>query len=154
MHTLPGRSGTVGGLTWFAGASEFFVKCGAVEKFTAKNIEDISLYTPSITDFMIVVKRDQVGVEIPFDAVMVSEWTDQLESIAFMIIEDDGGKRSTWKCSTKVTVKSKAFGIDLEIPLNTADDIVWRGQLTGRYLDKFSDTRGHFGDVDLLLEFI
>ena len=140
--------------TWFAGASEFFVKCGAVEKFTAKNIEDISLYTPSITDFMIVVKRDQVGVEIPFDAVMVSEWTDQLESIAFMIIEDDGGKRSTWKCSTKVTVKSKAFGIDLEIPLNTADDIVWRGQLTGRYLDKFSGTMGHFGDVDLLLEFI
>lgn len=140
--------------SWFAGASEFFVKCGAVEKFTAKTIEDISLYSPSITDFMIVVKRDQVGVEIPFNAVMVSEWTDQLDSIAFMIIEDDGGKRSTWKCSAKVTVKSKVFGLDLEIPLNTADDIVWRGSLTRRYLDKFSGKMGHFGDVDLMLEFI
>ena len=140
--------------TWFGGASEFFVKCGSVEKFTAKNIEDISLYSPSITDFMIVVKRDQIGVEIPFNAVMVAEWTDQLQSIAFMIIEDDGGKRSTWKCSAKVTVKSKVFGLDLEIPLNTADDIVWRGQLTSRYLEKFSGTLGHFGDVDLVLEFI
>ncbi len=140
--------------SWFCGGSELLFKVGSVEDFWASTEAELRLYQPSITDFMIVVKRDQVGVEIPFDAVMVSELTDQLESIAFMIIEDDGGKRSTWKCSTKVTVKSKAFGIDLEIPLNTADDIVWRGQLTGRYLDKFSGTMGHFGDVDLLLEFI
>ena len=140
--------------SWFAGASEFFVKCGAVESFTAKTLDDLSAYSPSITDFMVVVKRDQIGTEIPFNAVMVSEWTDQLESVAFMITEDDGGKRSNWKCSAKVNVKSKVYGIDIDLPLNTSDDIVWRGQLTGRYLQKYSGQMGHFGDVDLKLEFI
>ena len=140
--------------SWFAGASEFFVKCGAVESFTAKTLDDLSAYSPSITDFMVVVKRDQIGKEIPFNAVMVSEWTDQLESVAFMITEDDGGKRSNWKCSAKVNVKSKVYGIDIDLPINSADDIVWRGQLTGRYLQKYSGQMGHFGDVDLKLEFI
>ena len=140
--------------TWFAGASEFFVKCGCVESFTAKTIEDLSLYSPSITDFMIVVKRNQVGTEVPFNAVLVSEWTGQLDNVAFMITEDNGGKRTTWKCSTKVTVKSKAYGIDIEIPLNSSDDIVWRGQLSRRYIEKYSGKTGHFGDVDLVLELI
>ena len=140
--------------SWFAGASEFFVKCGAVDKFTAKTVDDLSLYSPSITDFMVVVKRSQVGEEIPFNAVLVSEWTDQLESMGFMITEDDGGKRTTWKCSSKVTLKSKVYGFDVELPLNSSDDIVWRGQLTGRYLQKYSGKTGHFGDVDLVLEFI
>ena len=140
--------------SWFAGASEFFVKSGAVESFTAKTLDDLSAYSPSITDFMVVVKRDQIGKEIPFNAVMVSEWTDQLESVAFMITEDDGGKRSNWKCSAKVNVKSKVYGIDIDLPINSADDIVWRGQLTGRYLQKYSGQMGHFGDVDLKLEFI
>ena len=71
-----------------------------------------------------------------------------------MITEDDGGKRTTWKCSAKVTVKSKAYGIDIEIPLNSSDDIVWRGQLSRRYIEKYSGKTGHFGDVDLVLELI
>jgi hypothetical protein len=140
--------------TWFAGASEFFVRCGAVENFTAATVEDISLYTPSITDFMIVVKRDQIGQEIPFNAVLVSEWTGQLDNVAFMITEDDGGKRTTWHCSTKVTVKSKVFGIDIDLPLKSADDIVWRGQLSRRYVEKYSGKKGTFGDVELALELL
>ncbi len=140
--------------SWFAGASEFFVKCGCVENFTAKTLDDLSLYSPSITDFMIVVKRSQVGTEIPFNAVLVSEWTEQLDNVAFMITEDDGGKRTTWKCNTKVTVKSKTYGFDIEIPLNSSDDIVWRGQLSRRYIEKYSGKTGHFGDVDLVLELI
>ena len=140
--------------SWFAGASEFFVKCGSVEKFTAKTLEDLQLYSPSITDFMVVVKRSQIGEEIPFNAVLVSEWTDQLENVAFMITEDDGGKQTNWKCSSKVTVKSKTYGFDIDIPLNSSDDIVWRGQLSRRYLEKYSGTTGHFGDVDLVMELI
>ena len=140
--------------SWFAGASEFFVRCGSADKFNAKSAEDIKLYSPSITDFMVVVKRNQIGTEIPFNAVLVSDWTDQVENVAFMIIEDDGGTKTNWKCSTKVIVKSKTYSFDIDLPINTADDVVWRGQLSYRYVQKYSGKTGHFGDVDMVLELI
>ena len=75
----------------FAGGSEFWIKIGAVEDFTAATEPELRLYQPSITDFMLVVRRDQVGEELPFNAVLVSEWTEQLNSCAYMMVEDDGG---------------------------------------------------------------
>lgn len=138
---------------WFAGASEFFVKCGAVEDFKATTESELLLYSPNITDFMIVVRRDQVGQKLPFNAVLVSDWTDQLENFAFMITEDDGGTRTTWKTNAEVKVKSKTYGINLEIPYNTRDDIVWRGKLSSRYFTKNADVQGHFGDVSLTFSF-
>ena len=140
--------------SWFAGASEFFVKVGAVEDFRASTEAELLLYQPSITDFMIVMRRSQVGEELPFNAVLVSEWTDQLSSCAFMVVEDDGGSRTSWKCSATVKYNSKSYGFDLEIPIYTRDDIVWRGALTRSYIEKYSGTTGHFGDVDLVLELI
>ena len=139
--------------SWFAGASEFFVKCGAVEDFKATTESELLLYSPNITDFMIVVRRDQVGQKLPFNAVLVSDWTDQLENFAFMITEDDGGTRTTWKTNAEVKVKSKTYGINLEIPYNTRDDIVWRGKLSSRYFTKNADVQGHFGDVSLTFSF-
>lgn len=135
--------------SWFAGASEFFVRCGSLENFTATTEEEMRNYVPSITDFMIVVRRNQVGKPIPFNAVLVSEWSDQLLNCAFMITEDDGGTRTSWKCGGEVKVKSKTYGFDLEIPLNTRDDIVWRGKLSHDYIERYSDITGHFGDVYL-----
>ena len=140
--------------SWFAGASEFFVKCGAVEDFTATTEAELRLYNPSITDFMIVVRRSQTGQELPFNAVLVSEWTGGLDNCAFMCVEDDGGTRTTWKCSAMVKYNSKSYGFEIEIPLHSRDDIVWRGALTRSYIEKFSGTTGHFGDVDLVLELI
>ncbi len=46
---------------WFAGASEFFVKIGCLEEFTASTEAEMLLYSPTVTDFMVVVKRGQVG---------------------------------------------------------------------------------------------
>ncbi|MCI1639931.1 MAG: hypothetical protein LKI42_01495, partial [Bacteroidales bacterium] len=135
--------------SWFAGASEFFIKCGAVENFTASTEAELKLYSPMITDFMLVVKRKQKGLEIPLDVVLVSDWTDQLENCAFMITEDDGGTRTVWNCSAVVKIKSKSYGFDISIPFNKRDDIVWRGSLSGRYLEKNNEISGHFGDVDL-----
>jgi hypothetical protein len=97
----------------------------------------------------VVVKRSQIGQKIPFNAVIVSEWTEQLESLAFMITEDDGGTLTTWKFSAQVKIKSKGYGFDIEIPFNSRDDIVWRGQLTRKYLEKNNNVEGHFGDVYL-----
>ncbi|MGC8001134.1 hypothetical protein, partial [Salmonella enterica] len=34
--------------SWFAGASEFFVKCGKVEDFTASTEAELKLYDPQI----------------------------------------------------------------------------------------------------------
>ncbi len=135
--------------SWFAGASEFWVKAGSVEDFYATTEAEMRLYSPSITDFLVVVKRSQIGQKIPFNAVIVSEWTEQLESLAFMITEDDGGTLTTWKCSAQVKIKSKGYGFDIEIPFNSRDDIVWRGQLTRKYLEKNNNVEGHFGDVYL-----
>lgn len=134
---------------WFAGASEFYVKVGAVEDFTASTEAEMRLYNPSITDFLVVVRRKQVGQEIPFNAILVTNWTPQMESCALMITEDDGGTQQTWKCSAVVKIASKSYGFEIGIPLNTRDDIVWRGQLNYKWLEANNNVVGHFGDVDL-----
>ena len=138
--------------SWFAGASEFFVKCGAVENFTASTEAELQLYSPSITDFMIVVKRSQVGKPQPFNAVLVSDWTDQMDNCAFMIIEDDGGKQTSWECTALVRIASKSYGIEIDLPFRTRDDIVWRGSLSSRYLNAHSDIPENLGDVPVTFE--
>ena len=140
--------------SWFAGGSEFFVKTGAVEDFYATTEAEMRLYSPTITDFLVVVKRDQVGQPVPFNAILVSEWTDQVDQCAFMITEDDGGTITQWICSALVRVQSKSYGIEISIPCNSRDDIVWRGQLSRKWLEANNNMTGHFGDVDLVFEVI
>ena len=138
--------------SWFGGASEFFVKFGAVDGFKATKDEDLHLYTPSVTDFVIVVKRSQIGDEIPFQAILLTDFTDQIDKMAFLIVEDDGGTVTSWKCAATVKFKSKTYGFDLEIPYKDKDDIVWRGQLAGSFLRQSSQVSGRFGDVVVKFE--
>ena len=140
--------------SWFSGGSEVFCKCGAVEDFTATTEAELRLYSPSITDFLIVVRRKQVGKTLDFNAVLVSEWTGMLDNCAFMMTEDDGGTMTTWKCSAMVKYNSKSYGFEIELPLRTRDDIIWRGALTRTYIERNNGVTGHFGDVDLVLELI
>ena len=140
--------------SWFCGGSEIWVKCGAVEDFTATTEAELQLYNPSITDFLIVIRRNQMGEKIPFNAVLVSEWTGMLDNCAFMILEDDGGTQTSWKCSAMVKYNSKSYGFDIDIPLHTRDDIIWRGSLTRTYIERNNGYLGHFGDVDLVMELI
>ena len=137
---------------WFAGGSEFFIKAGSVNDFFASTEAELRLYTPQITDFMVVVKRKQKGQPLPFNTVIVSDWSEQLTQVAFMITEDDGGTLDQWKCSAVVKIKSKSYGFDISLPFNSRDDIVWRGQLSRRYIDATSNLVGHFGDVDITFE--
>ena len=111
---------------WFAGASEFFFKCGSVEDFTASTEAELKLYSPQITDFMLVVKRSQVGKMT----------------------------RTDWKCSATVKIKSKSYGFDISLPFNTRDDIVWRGQLSAQYLEKYDGVTGRFGDTEITFSFL
>lgn len=137
---------------WFCGGSEFFIKIGKVEDFKAKTEAEMMLYKPSITDFMVAVKRKDIGKELDFNALLVSEWTDQLSMCAFLITEDDGGTISKWDCNAVVKINSKSFGLEISIPVNSKDDIVWRGQLSGKYINATANLTGHFGDVDLVFE--
>lgn len=137
---------------WLAGASEFFVKIGAVESFTASTEAEMYLYNPSITDFMVVLKRNQVGLAHELNTVLVSEWTGQFDSAAFLLTEDDGGTITTWACSAMVKCNSKSFGFEIKIPFNSRDDIVWRGMLSRKYIESSSTVTGHFGDVVLTFE--
>ena len=139
---------------WFAGASEFFIKCGSVEDFTASTEAELKLYSPRITDFMLVVRRSQVGQTIPLNVMLVSKWTEQLDDIAFMMTEDDGGTRTEWKCSAVVKVKSRSYGFDLALPFNSRDDIVWRGQLSSKYLEKYDGITSRLGDVEVTFSFL
>ena len=134
---------------WFAGASEFFVKIGSLKDFTASTEAELKLYNPEITDFLVVVKRDQVGITLPVEAMLISDWSEQMTHCAFMITEDDGGTWTEWKCTALVRVASKSYGVELNIPVRTWDDIVWRGRLAWDWLDANSGQVGHFGDVDL-----
>lgn len=139
---------------WFAGASEFFFKIGSVEGFSASTEAELKLYNPQITDFMLVVKRSQVGQKIPMNVMLVSQWTEQLDDIAFLLTEDDGGTRTEWKCSAVVKIKSKSYGFDVALPFNSRDDIVWRGQLSAKYMEKYDGITSRFGDVDLTFSFL
>lgn len=140
--------------SWFAGASEFFVKTGSVEDFTASTEAELRLYVPTVTDFLVVVRRSQLGEPVPFNAVLVSDWTNQMTHCAFMITEDDGGTRTEWNCTALVRIESKSYGFELKIPFSSRDDVVWRGQLADRWLEANSNLKGHFGDVDLTFEIL
>ena len=139
---------------WFAGGSEFFVKCGALNGFTAQTEEEIKLYSPSVTDLMINVKRKQVGKAVRFNTVIVSEWTPQLEECAFLIIEDDGGKQTSWKANGLVKIKSRSYGFEVEIPFRRNDDLVWRGKLSSKYFEKYNGKPNRFGDVSVTFSFL
>ncbi len=139
---------------WFSGGSEFFIKIGKVEDFKATTEAEMLLYKPSITDFMVAVKRKDIGKELDFNALLVSEWTDQLSMCAFLITEDDGGTITKWDCNAVVKINSKSFGFEISIPINSKDDIVWRGQLSGKYINATANLTGHFGDVDLVFEVV
>ena len=140
--------------SWFRGASEFFIKCGSVENFRASTEAEMQLYNPSITDFMVVVKRKQIGQTIPFNVVLVSDWSEQLESCAFLVTEDDGGTKTSWKCNAMVKYNSKSYGFEMEIPYCSKDDIVWRGKLSRRYLDRYSNYMGNFGDMKITFQVV
>jgi hypothetical protein len=139
---------------WFCGGSEFMVRIGAVESFNASTEAEMRLYNPAVTDFMVVVKRGQKDEEVPYNVILVSEWTQKLQSCAFMITEDDGGTRTSWKWVSKVIIKNQSYGIDVEIPFNTRDDIVWRGSLTRKFIEKYSGKSSGFGDVEAVMELI
>ena len=140
--------------SWFAGASEFFVKAGSVKNMTFSKESELLDYRPEVTDFMIVVKRSLVDEEIPFNAILVSEWDRNLSMIGFMVTEDDGGTTTTWKSQIAGKYNSKTYGIEVSIPLNSRDDIVWRGSLSRKYVEKYSGQTASFGDIDLVLELI
>lgn len=135
--------------TWFCGASEVVVHCGSVSGFTASTEAELKLYTPGVTNFMISVPRSKVGERIPFNAVLISDFTPQLEMFAFLLNEDDGGTQTSWKTEATVKIQSKSYGFILAIPLNIHDDIIWRGQLSSAFFLKNSGKVGHFGDVSL-----
>ena len=138
--------------SWFRGGSEFFIKCGAVNGFHATTEAEMRLYNPSVTDFMVVVKRKQLGEEIPYNGIIMTDFTNQLENLAFLITEDDGGTQTSWKCSATVKIKSRSYGFDCDIPYNEKDDIVWRGQLSASFFQAEDVVTGRFGDV--LISFV
>lgn len=140
--------------SWFGGASEFFIKTGAVDGFKATKDDDLKNYSPSLTDLMVVIKRSQLNRKVPFNALLLTNFTEQMEKIAFMVIEDDGGTTTSWKCSAVVKYNSKTYGFELDIPYKDKDDIVWRGQLTRNYFDNVfaqggGTLTGRFGDVEI-----
>jgi hypothetical protein len=125
-----------------------------IDDFTASTEAELRLFNPMVTDFMISVRRSQVGKPQPFNAVLVSDWAGQMTHCAFMMTEDDGGTKTEWKCTALVRIESKSYGIEMNLPFNSRDDIVWRGRIAWSWLEANSGKTGHFGDVDLKFEII
>ena len=138
--------------SWFGGASEFVIKCGAVDGFRATSEEDLSKYRPSVTDCVVVVKRRQLGMSVPLGILLLTDYTPQMENIAFLVTEDDGGKVENWKCEATVKWQSKSYGFTLNIPYRDSDDIVWRGQLSRSFFERGSIVTDRFGDVEITFE--
>ena len=140
--------------SWFAGGSEFFVKTGSLDDFTASTEAELRLYNPLVTDFLIVVKRKYVGQPQSFNAVLIPEWNPQMTHCAFMITEDDGGTQTEWKCTALVRIASKSYGVEINLPFNSRDDIVWRGHLTSRWIEANNRVTSNFGDVSLTFDLL
>lgn len=138
--------------SWFGGASEFVIKCGAVDGFRATSEEDLSKYRPSVTDCVVVVKRRQLGMSVPLGILLLTDYTPLMENIAFLVTEDDGGKVENWKCEATVKWQSKSYGFTLNIPYRDRDDIVWRGQLSRSFFERGSIVTDRFGDVEITFE--
>ena len=138
--------------SWFGGASEFVIKCGAVDGFRATSEADLSKYRPSVTDCVVVVKRRQLGMSVPLGILLLTDYTPLMENIAFLVTEDDGGKVENWKCEATVKWQSKSYGFTLNIPYRDRDDIVWRGQLSRSFFERGSIVTDRFGDVEITFE--
>ena len=54
----------------------------------------------------------------------------------------------------KVYVASKSYGIEINLPVRTRDDIVWRGELACRWLEDNESRSWAFGDVDLTFDLV
>ena len=54
----------------------------------------------------------------------------------------------------KVFVAGKSYGVEISIPMNSRDDVVWRGNLANRWLDRYNGEAWPFGDVDLTFEVV
>ena len=142
--------------SWLSGGSEFWIRCCSMKYSTVSTEAELRLYDPQVTDFMIVVRRKQVGEELTVNTILASEYLEETEKISLMCVEDDGGTRTTWKAEATVKYNSKSYGVEVEFPLNTRDDIVWRGPLSGKFLErtiKEKDGIG-LGDVEIWLDFI
>ena len=140
--------------SWLAGASEIWVKMAKVEDFKASTEGELRLYDPAITDFLVVVRRGQMGQEVLLNTVLVSEWTSQLSSCGLMMVEDDGGTQTSWKCSAVVKYKSQSYGFEVDLPFRTRDDIIWRGSVTRNFVERNSGVPVSLGDVEVVMELI
>ena len=136
--------------SWFAGASEFVIKAGFLSNRSVSYTQaELMDYYPEMTDMMLSVKRKDLGRTLPMDALLVSGLDENMENMVFMITEDDGGPRTSWKCAATVKIKSKSYGIDIELPYNENDDIVWRGNLAMSFFDGSRPVQGRFSDVKI-----
>lgn len=140
--------------TWFAGASEFFIKIGYLDNFTASTEAELQIFNPLVTDCMVVVKRRNLGVPQQMNVMLMTDWSPQMTSSAFMISEDDGGTQTEWTCKAKVFIESKSYGVEINLPIRTKDDVVWRGELSNRWIEENNNRTWAFGDVDLTFELI
>lgn len=140
--------------TWFAGASEFFIKIGFLDNFTASTEAELQIFNPLVTDCMVVVKRRNLGVPQQMNVMLMTDWSPQMTSSAFMISEDDGGTQTEWTCKAKVFIESKSYGVEINLPIRTKDDVVWRGELSNRWIEENNNRTWAFGDVDLTFELL
>lgn len=137
---------------WFQGGSELVIRVGSVESFSGVKESDLDYFNPSITEFMVVIRRSQIGQEVDVNTLLVSEWTSQLQNSALMIIEDDGGTVTSWKCNAVVKINSKSYGFEVELPYKSKDDIVWRGQLSRKYIEATDEVSANFGECQLTFD--
>lgn len=133
--------------SWFGGASEFLIRCGHMADKKSYTEDDLKNFYPELTDLMVSIKRRDVGKTVSLDALLISDFSQYLDKIALLITEDDGGTRTSWKCTATVKIKSKTYGFDLSIPYYDKDDIVWRGSLSADYFRENYPVTGRFGDV-------
>ena len=59
-----------------------------------------------------------------------------------------------WKYTAIVCIASQNYGVEINLPFNCRDDIIWRGRLTNRWLEANGNIAVHFGDMEKSKDYI
>ena len=95
-----------------------------------------------------------MGEPQTYNTLLISDWNEQMSHCAVMITEDDGGTRTEWKTTALVRIKSMSYGVEINLPMNTRDDIVWRGQIAQRWLESNNGLSSNFADISMTLDLV
>lgn len=128
----------------FGGGSEFIFTIGRLSNTDLTCVEDTTLCQPIICKIKKDVRRRDKDKWVDVHSIAVSDWQKNLNNVAFLVVEEDGGKEDKSKdFKLNVEWESHKYNFDVSLKYKHKDDFI--GEKT--YLRSFIfSTLNNLGD--------